>query len=141
MAYTFHKSERLCSKKLIAQLFVKGNRSFSRFPFRFTWVEAPLNTRYPAQVLFVVSKRNFPHSTDRNKVKRKMRELFRLNKSGLYNILGDQNRQIALSVIYLSPAHIAHEDLLSSFTAGLNQLCNELEKHRTGPLHIPHQGI
>src|ERR1700741_2957518 len=111
MAFTFHKSERLCSKKLIAQLFVKGNRGFSRFPFRFTWVEAKLDTNSSVQVLFIVSKRNFPHSSASNKVKRQMRELYRLAKPRLYEVLQLQGKQIALSISYMPPTHSGQMEL------------------------------
>jgi ribonuclease P protein component len=135
MAFTFHKSERLCSKKLIARLFVKGNRGFSRFPFRFSWVETPLDSPYPAQVLFVVSKRNFPHATDRNRVKRQMRELYRHAKPKLYEVLKLQGKQIALSIAYMSPAHLSSQELSSLFSTGINQLCYEMAKPRPGSVH------
>lgn len=141
MAFTFHKSERLCSKKLIAQLFVKGNRGFSRFPFRFSWVEAPLDTQFPAQVLFVVSKRNFPNATGRNKVKRQMRELYRHAKPQLYEVLRRHGKQIALSIAYMSPAHLSSQELSALFTTGINQLCYEMAKHHKGSVHPPDQNL
>jgi ribonuclease P protein component len=141
MAFTFHKSERLCSKKLIAQLFVKGNRGFSRFPFRFTWVETTLDTQYPAQVLFIVSKRNFANATGRNKVKRQMRELYRHAKPHLYEVLQSHGKQIALSIAYMSPAHLSSQELSSLFTTGINQLCYEMAKHRPGSVHPADQNL
>jgi ribonuclease P protein component len=135
MAFTFHKSERLCSKKLIAQLFVKGNRGFSRFPFRFSWVEATLDASYPVQVLFIVSKRNFPQATARNKVKRQMRELYRLQKKKLYEVLQLQGKQIALSISYMPPTHSNLKELSELFNNGINQLCYEMAKPRSGSVH------
>lgn len=141
MAFTFHKSERLCSKKLIAQLFVKGNRGFSRFPFRFTWVEAKLDTPYPVQVLFIVSKRNFPHASARNKVKRQLRELYRHAKHELYGILQPSGKQIALSVAYMSPAQLNTQELSVLFSTGIKHLCYEMAKHHPGPVHPSDQDI
>jgi ribonuclease P protein component len=138
--YTFQKTERLCSKKLIAQLFVKGNRGFSRFPFRFTWVPAKLDAPVPAQVLFVVSKRNFPRANQRNLIKRHLRELYRHSKSDLYHTLGEQN-QIALSVMYNSPTPISYHELSEIFATCIKQLCNDLEKNYPGSLHSARQGL
>ncbi len=126
--YTFHKSERLCSKKLIAQLFVKGNRGFSRFPFRFSWVSASLDAQVPVQVLFIVPKRIYPKATSRNKIKRQLRELYRLTKPALYDCLGDQ--QIALSISYTAPEAKSHPELSELFSQGIKQLCYELSKNR-----------
>jgi ribonuclease P protein component len=140
MYYTFHKSERLCSKKLIAQLFVKGNRGFSRFPFRFTWVPAVLDAPVPAQVLFVVSKRNFPKATDRNTIKRQLRECYRLAKPTLYESLGSQ-KQIALSIMYSAPKAISFQELSEIFATCIKQLCNDLEKNHPGTIHPPHSDL
>lgn len=126
--YTFHKTERLCSKKLIAQLFVKGNRGFSRFPFRFSWVSASLDEQVPAQVLFIVPKRSYPKATSRNKIKRQLRELYRLAKPALYECLGD--RQIALSVSYTAPTAKSYQELSEPFSQSIKQLCYELSKNR-----------
>ena len=126
--YTFHKSERLCSKKLIAQLFVKGNRGFSRFPFRFSWVTAALPDKVPAQVLFVVSKRNYPQANSRNKIKRQLRELYRLAKPELYDFLHD--KQIALSIAYVAPTTKSYQELNELFALSIKQICYELSKNR-----------
>lgn len=138
--YTFNKSERLCSKKLIAKLFVKGNRGFSRFPFRFTWVPAILDAPVAVQVLFVVSKRNFPHATDRNKIKRHLRELYRLAKPELYEKIGPE-KQLALSILYNAPTATSYQQLSEIFATCIKQLCNDLEKNYPSPIHPPHQDI
>jgi ribonuclease P protein component len=138
--YTFHKSERLCSKKLIAKLFVKGNRGFSRFPFRFTWVPAILDAEVPAQVLFVVSKRNFANATMRNKIKRQLRELYRLNKHLLYANVTPQH-PIALAIMYTAPTTKSYSELSQIFDICIKQLCNDLEKNNTGTFHTADQDL
>lgn len=122
--YTFHKSEKLCSKKLIAQLFTKGNQAFTRFPFRFIWVSSSLKEVPPIQVLFVVSKRNFPKATDRNKVKRQLRELYRLSKNELYDCLGNDNH-LALAIIYSAPVQLTYKELAIHFETATNKLKHE----------------
>ena len=74
---TFRKIERLCSKKVIDALFTGGNKSFSAFPLRVVYME---RSEPGAQVLISVSKRRFKHAVDRNRIKRQIREAYRLNK-------------------------------------------------------------
>ena len=73
MAFTFHKSEKLCSKKIIEKLFQKGNRGYTEFPFRFSWLDIQLDSPSPIQVLITVSKRNFHKANHRNQIKRQLR--------------------------------------------------------------------
>jgi ribonuclease P protein component len=140
MYLAFHKSERLCSKKLIALLFVKGNRGFSRFPFRFTWVPVDLPEPVPAQVLFVVSKRNFPKAVNRNRIKRQLRECYRQHKPALYQVLGPE-KQIALSIMYNAPSEISFSELSGIFATCIKQLSNDLEKNHPGTIHPSHQDL
>lgn len=76
--FSFPRSQKLKSRKLIESLFTEG-QSVKAFPMIGVWKriedEDPL-----CQVGFSVSKRNFKRAVDRNEVKRKMREVFRLNQ-------------------------------------------------------------
>jgi ribonuclease P protein component len=96
---TFKKEERLCAKKTIDFLFKNGKPMFS-YPFNVKWHYNDLTTTFPAQVLIVVSKRNFKKAKDRNRIKRIIREAYRLHKHILYQYLNDKNKKIVLTLIY-----------------------------------------
>ena len=95
---TLQKSERLCSYKVIDTLF-KSGKSFTVFPFRIVWKNVILESGFPAQVTFSVSKRNHKKAVTRNYIKRLMREAYRENKEILYKNLND--RSIAIMIIYI----------------------------------------
>lgn len=96
--YTFKKVERLKSRKLIEQLFKEG-KSFSAFPFRVIWLFTE-NRETPLQTGFTVSSRHFKRAVDRNRIKRLMREAYRLQKNDLLQVLIQQPKQLAVFIIY-----------------------------------------
>ncbi len=78
-SFSFRKSERLYKKKAIQELFDKGS-SFYVHPFR-VYYKPSADEKTNHQIMFSVSKRNFKNASDRNLIKRRMREAFRLNKA------------------------------------------------------------
>lgn len=98
--FTFHKEERLCSQKIIGELFTSGE-SFLAYPLKVVFLKTEFPESHPAQAAFTVSKRNFKRAVKRNLLKRRMREAYRLNKSGFYTELAAKNLQIALMFVYV----------------------------------------
>jgi ribonuclease P protein component len=96
--YTFKKEERLCSKKLLEELFNSGS-SFLVYPFRITWLKSALPANARVQVVIGVSKRKFKKAVDRNLLKRRIREIYRLNKEEyLYSFITES---LALGINYV----------------------------------------
>lgn len=90
MRYTFKKEEKLKSRKLIKQLFEKGS-SLSEFPLRMVYLRIDHTSNYPIQASFSASKRQFKKAVDRNRIKRLMRESYRLHKHTLYQNIIDKH--------------------------------------------------
>jgi ribonuclease P protein component len=76
-SFSLPKIERLSKKKSIQELFNKGS-SFYLYPFKVIYLSG--SAQSTNQVIFSVSKRNFKKAVDRNLIKRRMREAYRLNK-------------------------------------------------------------
>ena len=99
MKQTFKKEERLSSKKSIAVLFAEGD-SFFQYPFKVIFKKGQSEQAFPVQLLISVSKRNFKKAVDRNKIKRLIREAYRLNKHLLSDALTDSKGSLLLAFIY-----------------------------------------
>lgn len=83
--FTFQKTERLKSKKIINQLFDKRqSKSKVIYPFRIVWIETPLPSTFPVQFMVSVPKRFISKAHNRNLIKRQVREAYRQNKHRLY---------------------------------------------------------
>ena len=101
MANTLHKVERLDKKKIIEKMFAGGSRSFSVFPLRVVYLPVE-ELEADASILISVSKRRFKRAVKRNRVKRQIREAYRVIKHELLNILVERKCRLAIAFIYLS---------------------------------------
>jgi len=126
--YTFTKEERLCNKKLIEQLYHNGS-SFLCYPFKASWllVDAPM--QFPAQILFSVAKKRYKRAVDRNLLKRRMREAYRLNKQAyLYDLLKSNDKQIVLSIGFIGKEIAEYGLIEKKMLKLLAQLAAEIAK-------------
>lgn len=117
--FSFKKEERLCSKKVIDKLFAEGE-SFLVFPLKFVFLKTALPTKFPVQAGFSVGKKTFKRAVQRNLIKRKMRESYRLNKHNLYQKAGEN--QLALFVIFIGKAIPEYKQVDDAMKKGLKRL-------------------
>lgn len=101
--FTLSKEERICSKKLINELFTGNGRSMTVFPLRVVFMKRTIVNDQPrAAMLVSVPKRYFKHAVDRNRVKRQVREAFRRNKSIITQNLTDDHEAVAMAFVWLT---------------------------------------
>ncbi len=86
MEFTFTKIERLCSKKAIDDLFATG-KSKTQFPIKLIYKQVDFESPFPVRAMFVVPKKKHKRANKRNTIKRRMREVYRLNKHILYDLV------------------------------------------------------
>jgi ribonuclease P protein component len=124
--YTLTKEERLASLKAIEVLFKQGH-SMARYPVRMVWMENPTpdTTGFPVQVMFSVSKKKFPRAVDRNRLKRLMREGYRLRKPGFYASL-PSGKSYNLALIYTGTEVLDFATIQKSITFSLEGLLKKI---------------
>ncbi|MFD0751434.1 ribonuclease P protein component [Mucilaginibacter calamicampi] len=125
---TFKKEERLCNKRLIDELFHNGS-SFLCYPFKVSWLVVDGAQDTPVQVLFAVAKKRYKRAVDRNLLKRRMREAYRLHKQEhLYNFLLQAGKSITLSVSYIGKEINEYKLIEKKMLKLLSQLCEGITK-------------
>lgn len=122
ISYSFPREERLRSKKLITELFSKGS-SFNLYPLRFVYLKHPQPEATAPQILVSVSKKYFKKAVDRNRLKRQMREAYRLNKAKLN--LNDTFTLRVLGIIYIGKEKSSFDLILKKLNLGLERSVNE----------------
>lgn len=84
MSFKYSKSEKLKSKKAIERLFSDG-KSVTVYPLRLVYLEHTFDDGIQFKTGVSVSKRHFKNAVDRNRIKRLIREAYRLNKGDHFN--------------------------------------------------------
>ena len=110
--FSFRKEERLSSRKIIQELFDKGS-SFYLHPFKIIYRKHPVQDETHSQVLITVPSKNFRKAVDRNKIKRRVREGYRLNKEKLL-----PEKKWLIAYIYVAkeilPSRLIHQKISES---------------------------
>ena len=118
--FTFNANEKLKSRKLIQLLFKEG-KSFSHFPLRVIYTELEKNPSQ-LQATFSVSTKNFKKAVERNRIKRLMREAYRLQKALLQNVLEENQKNLSVFIIYTGKSLPEFEYIFEKMDTILQQL-------------------
>jgi ribonuclease P protein component len=97
--FSLSSNERLKSRKLIDKLFRQGN-NFNIFPLRVSYLISSEETTESLQFGVGVSGRGFKKAVDRNRIKRLMKESWRLQKSGLKQMLEVKQLRMIVFIVF-----------------------------------------
>lgn len=123
--FTLKKAERLKRRKIIEQLFSEG-RGVSVFPIRVQYKLVDELLAEPLQAGFSASSRTFKRAVDRNRIKRLMREAYRLQKATLEQALQTKQRRLALFLIYTGKELPEYALIKEKMEAVLNKLVQNI---------------
>jgi ribonuclease P protein component len=121
----FPREERLKSKKNIEELFDKGS-SVYLYPFRLFFLkkaDQAENFHLP-QILISIPKRNFKKSVDRNRLKRQIREAYRLNRKKIFCELDPSKLPSYVGILYTSKEKIPYKKIEEKLILILERLKN-----------------
>ena len=123
--FKFPKKQKLCGEKVIERLFANG-KSISEKPFRAIWNFEKNNDQVFVKSLIVVSKKRLKLAVDRNVVKRRIKEAYRLQKKQLECFLESTNQQLNLAIIYQQEEILDYKTLEEKINLLLSRLIKEL---------------
>jgi ribonuclease P protein component len=123
----FPKEEKLKSKKCIEQLFSAGN-AVSKFPLKLIYVATDLPNDVPIQAGVSVTKRRFKKAVTRNRIKRLMREAYRLHKNDVFNKI---STSYAFMFLYLGKQEPTFEEIETSMVRLLQKFIEKIENTNT----------
>lgn len=130
MDYCLGKENKLCSPKIIDDVFATGQHLKS-YPFVLKFKETKLPKDVSFQIVFSAPKRTFRKATERNRIKRLCKEAFRHHKHELEDFLTVQNKQLALFLVY-TPKEELSLTLLGGRTDKLiKKIITQLESNGT----------
>ena len=108
------------------QLFSSGN-SIKSGPFVLLWSLQKLSSSVPIQVAFSVPKKKFKKAVTRNKIRRLVKEAYRLHKTDLFDTVLKSEKQLSLFILYRDNNESTQKELQDKIIVALSRLENELK--------------
>lgn len=128
--YTLPKSERIHLKKEIDELFAQG-KGFVAYPLRVVYRTEPAVGAEgipPAVMLVSVGKKYFKRANKRNRVKRLVREAYRLNKHKLWEMVGLYGLSIRLAFMFVGKDLPSYSAVEGSVQKAFSRIAKELNQ-------------
>ena len=118
---SFPREEKLKSRKMISNIFSEGS-AVKSYPIRIQFLFHDLEDFSPCQMGVSVPKRSFKSAVDRNRIKRQIKEAYRLNKSKFLDNLKLKNKKIAMMVIFTSNKKLEYTQIEELITSALDKI-------------------
>jgi ribonuclease P protein component len=122
MSFKFSKKEKLKSRKTIEQLFQEG-KSLTKYPIKLYYLPVEIDQEVRIKTAVSVPKRNFKRAVDRNRIKRLLREAYRLNKHLVFNNI---EGNFAFLILYLGKELPDYDKVEKSLKGVFQEFVNKL---------------
>ena len=123
--FEFSKKQKLCNETAIKEMFSNGE-SFVIPPIRLIWKEEVDSDSVAIKSIIVVPKKQLKLATDRNIVRRRMKEAYRLNKAEIEHFLVNKNRQLNVAIVYQNEKILSYKVIEEKIKLILGRLREEI---------------
>lgn len=118
---TFPREEKLKSRKLIGRIFTEGS-VVKAYPIRIQFVFVDESEQVFCQMGVSVPKRNFKSAVDRNRIKRQLREAYRMQKIDLIDRLKSAEKKVAMMVVFAGKEKLPYNIMVSKLNKALQKI-------------------
>lgn len=119
---SFTKGERLCGIKAVSELF-SGGRTLNLPPLRIIYRIVPADENLqPVRVLISVPKRNFKKAVDRNLIRRRIKEAWRMNKTILKETISGSASRLEVAIIWNDTVIRSYDETRKSVKEAIGRL-------------------
>ena len=123
--FEFPKKQKLCNETAIKEMFSNGN-SFVIHTIRLVWKEQVNSDDVAIKSIIVVPKKQLKLAADRNIVRRRMKEAYRLNKSTIENSLKNKGKQFNIAIVYQNDKRLSYKVIEEKIKLILGRLREEI---------------
>lgn len=128
--FSYSVKEKLKSRKLLDELFASG-KSFSVFPVKVIYKEIEGVIDFPVKAGVGASIRHFKKAVDRNRIKRLLRESYRINKQPLIDFAVEHDKRIIVFLLCIDRSLPLQETLHSKMPVIIDKLIKVLSENHT----------
>ena len=125
---TFSKPEKLCSQTQIDRLFSEG-KSLSSHHFRLIYTETEPTLQPPVKILIAVPKKNIKLAVNRNRMKRLIREAYRISKHNLLETYARAGIHCDIAFIFTGKKCITQQETQTAINELMDRLIYTHENH------------
>jgi ribonuclease P protein component len=126
--YFFKKDERLCLRNDIKNVVENGSK-FLAYPLLINYLCCEKKSGETNKIAISVAKRNFKKAVDRNLLKRRIREAYRLNKEILLAATEKTKTFVNAIIIYVPKEKHKYGEIEKGIVKSLETLAKIVEKH------------
>ncbi|MFI5218051.1 MAG: ribonuclease P protein component [Bacteroidia bacterium] len=123
--FTFSKHERLGSRKALEHIF-KSGKKINESTIQILWMESDSKEKALLKIAISVPKKNFKKAVDRNKIKRQIREAYRLNKHKILPLIKSTGKKFSAVILFTGKVPLAYPETEAKIILTLQRFASKV---------------